>query len=86
MANKTLEVVALDDPNPEYTAYRESERWKKLRRAAMLRAKGKCEICFRRDGTELAHLTYERIFNERLTDVLWVCRGCHRNLDERGRE
>jgi hypothetical protein len=40
-----------------------------------------CEICLRRRGTECAHLTYERLFNERLTDVLWVCVRCHRELD-----
>lgn len=70
-------------PNPEYAAYRETDRWKNLRRAVMLRAKRKCEICRRRDGTDLAHLTYDRMFNELMTDVLWLCRACHRQLDGR---
>jgi hypothetical protein len=26
--------------------------------------------------------TYERIFNERMTDLLWVCKQCHRELDD----
>ncbi len=83
MSESSLELVKDRDTNPEYTAYRQSERWEKLRRAASLRANGKCEICLRKDGRELAHLTYERIFNERLTDVLWVCVPCHRSLDGR---
>jgi hypothetical protein len=46
-----------------------------------MRAKGKCEICLRAAGQECAHLTYERLFNERMTDLLWLCQRCHRELD-----
>jgi hypothetical protein len=66
----------------EYERYLQSPRWPTLARAVRMRAKGKCEICLRADGVEVAHLTYERIFNERITDLLWVCRKCHRELDE----
>jgi hypothetical protein len=69
--------------NPEYARYLQSPRWRMLARAVRIRAKGKCEICWRRDGEECAHLTYERVFNERMTDVLWVCKWCHRELDSR---
>src|SRR5262245_56010765 len=65
----------------EYTRYLQSARWRALRQAVQMRAKGKCEICLRANGTECAHLTYERIFNERMTDLVWVCKRCHRELD-----
>jgi hypothetical protein len=65
----------------EYARYLESQRWRTLARAVRMRAKGKCEICLRANGEECAHLTYERIFNERITDLLWVCKKCHRALD-----
>ena len=68
--------------NPEYEAYLQSARWRKLRRAVRMRAKGKCEICRRWAGVECAHLTYERIFHEPMEDLLWVCKKCHRELDE----
>jgi hypothetical protein len=71
------------ETNPEYARYLQSPRWRALTRAVRIRAKGKCEICWRWDGEECAHLTYERIFNERMTDVLWVCKRCHRELDSR---
>ena len=67
----------------EYVRYLQSRRWRALARAVCIRAKGKCEICLRADGEECAHLTYERIFNERITDLLWACRKCHRELDNR---
>jgi hypothetical protein len=86
-------VNAFPEPNPsannhnpakptEYQRYRQSPRWRKLALAVRMRANGKCEVCLRRDGEETAHLTYERIFNERMTDLLWVCKRCHRELDE----
>ena len=71
--------------NPEYDAYRETDRWQKLRIAVKMRAKGKCEICHRRDGRELAHLTYERFFREPMEDMLWLCVPCHRALDSKAK-
>jgi hypothetical protein len=65
----------------EYARYLESQRWRTLARAVRMRAKGKCEICLRANGEECSHLTYERIFNERITDLLWLCKKCHRELD-----
>lgn len=68
--------------NREYLDYLQSQRWRTLARAARLRAKGRCEVCRRAPGAEAAHLTYERIFNEPLCDILWLCRRCHRDLDQ----
>ena len=66
----------------EYQRYLQSQRWRTLARAVRMRAKGKCEICLRKDGENAAHLTYERIFHELLTDVVWVCKKCHWGLDK----
>ena len=65
----------------EYQRYLQSQRWHTLARAVRMRAKGKCEICLRANGEECAHLTYDRIFNELITDLLWVCKKCYRELD-----
>jgi 5-methylcytosine-specific restriction endonuclease McrA len=78
-----LEKAKANRSNPEYEAYLQSERWQKLRRAVKLRARGKCEVCQRRNGTDLAHLTYERIFHEPMTDLLWLCWACHAEVDGR---
>jgi hypothetical protein len=67
----------------EYAHYiQQSARWRALRLAVQMRAEGRCEICLRAKGTECAHLTYERVFNERMTDLLWVCHKCHWKLDQ----
>jgi hypothetical protein len=65
----------------EYQRYRQSPRWLALAHAVRMRAKGKCEICYRANGQECAHLTYDRVFNERMTDLQWLCPRCHRELD-----
>jgi hypothetical protein len=66
----------------EYQRYRQSPRWRKMSLAVRMRAKGRCEICRRAPGVECAHVTYERIFFEPLEDLLWLCKKCHRELDE----
>jgi len=67
----------------EYLCYLQSQRWRTLAKAVRMRAKGKCEICLRANGEECAHLTYQRIFNELISDLLWLCKKCHRELDNR---
>ena len=93
MSESSLRSVQVNSPanitpstgNTEYSHYLQTQRWRTLARAVKLRAKGKCEICKRADGRDCAHLTYDRIFNEPLSDLLWLCRACHRKLDEEGR-
>jgi hypothetical protein len=80
-ARITAPVIPVTPSNNEYVRYLESTRWRNLARLVRLRAKGKCESCLRADGEECAHLTYERIFNERPTDLVWLCKKCHRDLD-----
>ena len=86
MAAADLQVVQkTHHDNREYEEYRRSPRWEKLRRVVQLRAVGgRCEVCLRRQGTEVAHLSYDRIFRELPYDVLWVCARCHRAIDDRG--
>ena len=82
MSNNPVVPIQRRSSNPEYDAYLQSDRWRKLRLAVKLRAKGRCEICQRAEGRECAHLTYERVFNEPMCDLVWLCRPCHRELDK----
>ena len=34
-------------------------------------------------GVHASHLTYDRIFHELPSDVVWLCKKCHDELDER---
>lgn len=64
----------------EYEAYLRSPAWRELRGAVLARASDCCELCRIFDAVQVHHLTYERLGNERLTDLLAVCATCHESL------
>jgi 5-methylcytosine-specific restriction endonuclease McrA len=68
-----IPLVLLD----HYDKYMQTWQWRVMRRKAMKRAKGKCQFCAERKPKVVHHLTYERLFFERLTDLLALCFTCH---------
>lgn len=61
----------------QYHEYLKTDKWQRLAARAKKRSRGKCDICGVREDIEVHHLTYERIFQEKLEDLLVVCGGCH---------
>ncbi len=65
-----------------YRDYLKSNLWKDKRRQVLTRANGKCERCKSIIlDPDVHHLTYERVGNERLDDLVVLCFPCHRNAD-----
>lgn len=60
----------------DYGRYRASREWALKRQAVLRRSGGLCERCLAR-ATQIHHTTYERIGEERLTDLMAVCAPCH---------
>jgi hypothetical protein len=60
-----------------YYAYLVSPQWSRKRQLVLDRCGGICERCGWADATEIHHITYKRVFNELLPDLLGVCSGCH---------
>ena len=71
---------AVRERKHNYPDYLRSEEWQQKRRAVLLRAKFICEKCSHEQATEVHHLTYERIFFERLEDLMAICGRCHSQL------
>jgi len=63
----------------EYRRYLRSPQWKARCAAVLKRDKGCCRFCGGR-ATQVHHLTYARIFNESLYDLVAICENCHRAL------
>jgi len=64
-----------------FVRYTESSpRWLNLTHAVCIRAGGQCEICLRATGEKAVHVTFERLFNEGMTDLLWLCGKCAREF------
>lgn len=64
----------------DYKEYLKSRAWQKKRLKVLTRAKFICERCHRRQATQIHHLTYDRIFHERLKDLQAICGPCHMEI------
>jgi hypothetical protein len=63
----------------KYERYLRSKAWKKKRAAVLARDK-KCRSCGSTRKLQVHHLTYRRIYQERLSDLTTLCDGCHRRV------
>jgi hypothetical protein len=64
----------------ECQAYLRSDAWQEKRKLVLARAYGRCELCPAAEAAEVHHRTYIRLGDEPLTDLVAVCRVCHRAL------
>jgi hypothetical protein len=62
----------------EYQTYLNSREWK-LKRIQKLNSVGhQCEACGETQYLDVHHLTYTRLYRERLSDLQALCRSCHK--------
>lgn len=66
----------------KYIKYLESDEWKEKRLQVAKLKNYKCEKCGKevKFGYHIHHLTYERLFNEELSDLMFLCADCHANI------
>ena len=69
-----------------YDGYLTTAWWASVRAGAMERAGGRCQVC-NADGPilDVHHRTYERLGQERDSDLTVLCRGCHELFHANGR-
>ncbi len=65
-------------PRVNYYSYLRSKAWSKKRLEAIQQARYKCESCGARGQLEVHHKTYTRLGRERRSDLVALCRRCHR--------
>ncbi len=63
--------------NERYDAYMLSPEWRTLRAAVFKRDNNQCRQCGSRDRLTAHHLTYVRMFRERMEDLITLCKDCH---------
>jgi 5-methylcytosine-specific restriction endonuclease McrA len=66
-----------------YEVHLQSPKWKALRKKVIERANGICEGCGRNKATQAHHLTYERVGDEMLFDLVAVCDECHSKVHQK---
>jgi 5-methylcytosine-specific restriction endonuclease McrA len=70
---------------PAYHRYLYTWQWRFRRRLRLLWAGHKCENCGSRKGLQAHHLTYERLYHERISDLQILCEVCHPLADAQRR-
>lgn len=63
----------------DYYEYLCSDQWKEKRKSIIERCNNICENCKSKPVEDVHHLTYERLGNELLEDLLGLCKECHEN-------
>ena len=63
-----------------YKEYINSEAWAQIRWCKLREVGYKCEECGRKWELDVHHLTYERLGNERMDDLIVLCVRCHGDL------
>ena len=66
-----------------YTEYLKTEHWKNVK-LRMMKSKYeyKCNCCSTKTLLQLHHKSYKRVDCEHLTDLIWLCSKCHKELHE----
>lgn len=65
-----------------YQSHIKSAAWKRKRLQVIQRAGGTCERCGKWAIVNVHHLTYERVGDEELSDLIGVCPRCHEELHD----
>lgn len=60
-----------------YQQYLKTEHWQTVRRAALKRARFRCQVCNANAPLDVHHRTYENRGAEWASDVIALCRECH---------
>ena len=60
-----------------YRKYINSEAWQQKRRVKFANDGRFCQKCETENELDVHHLTYERLGNENLDDLIILCRRCH---------
>jgi hypothetical protein len=67
----------------KYYTYLKSPKWYRIRDRRRLmnldNAGGFCETCLEKPAVHCHHISYKRIYRERMCDLEMLCEDCHKN-------
>lgn len=69
----------LSPPNAKYLEYLSSDHWRKTRDRILDMWGGKCCLCSNR-ASDVHHNSYDRVGCETITDLVPLCRRCHKRF------
>lgn len=60
-----------------YKQYLKTHHWQAIRKQAIEYAEYKCQLCNNSKNLDVHHNTYENLWNEKLRDLIVLCKKCH---------
>lgn len=63
--------------------YLKSDEWREKRKIILERDQNKCRCCGE-NANDIHHITYDRAYREKDTDLIAVCRSCHNKIHKNG--
>jgi len=66
-----------------YHDYLQSADWAKRRQWVLEFWDHRCALCFSTEKLEVHHRTYQRLGQEKLTDLIVLCDACHEQFHEK---
>jgi hypothetical protein len=72
-----------EDNREKYKLYLCSREWNEKVVKVIKRSKNLCERCKKNQGSQTHHLTYIRLYKERLDDLAYLCSDCHQYISGR---
>lgn len=65
-----------------YQEYLQSDQWRSIRHRTVIRDERRCRNCGYDELLQVHHLTYARIYREKLEDLLTLCDHCHLRVEK----
>jgi hypothetical protein len=65
-----------------YDTYLQSVEWKVKKTEVLIRDSHRCQSCGNTTHLHVHHITYKRLGNENIDDLVTVCRQCHKELHD----
>jgi hypothetical protein len=66
-----------DNWDARYAEYRQTQAWRQRCALVRKRERDTCQGCMQAFGQHVHHLTYARVGDELLTDLVLYCQSCH---------
>lgn len=70
----------------DYYEYMNSPEWKAKREERLKHDKYQCQLCHTAKNLVVHHVSYERLGHEDLSDLITLCRDCHKSVHEKDLE
>jgi len=63
--------------------YLRSSKWTVLRTSVLIRDNSTCQSCGSKNNLHIHHITYEKLGDERMEDLVTLCSICHQEVHDR---